>query len=423
MQSIRSLTVSQVAHVIKVILESNLADIWVSGEISSLSHPSSGHYYFTVKDEQAQLRCALFRQRQTPASVAALDHGAQVLVHGFVSFYEARGELQFYADAVQPAGMGVLAAEFERLRAQLEAEGLFAEERKRPLPHFPRKVGVVTSSTGAVFHDICNVLNRRWPLVEVLLAPTQVQGDGAGAGIVRALASLNRRRDVDVIILARGGGSMEDLWAFNEEQVARAIFASRIPVVSAVGHETDFTIADFVADCRAPTPSAAAELIVPDQVEVALRVGARVQQLRSEMGYSLDQRRQRLERELRRLEHCRPNAERLAVHVAQLLAAMRQQFTHQLELRAQRLDSLSRQLAALSPNATLGRGYALIQHADGVLLVSAADAKVGERVLVRMADGGFGARVEPAPSVLPAARPSARAHGAQPAGVEQSRLF
>src|SRR6266571_6266737 len=202
-----SLTVAQVGTHLRGLLEADpiLTDIWISGEISNLSRPQSGHVYFTLKDESAQLRCALFRTRQTALALAALDHGAQVLAHGYVSFYEVRGDLQLYVDAVQPAGMGVLAAEFERLRAQLEAEGLFATERKRPLPVFPRRVAVVTSPSGAVFQDICHVLTRRWPLVEVVLAPTSVQGDGAGSAIVMALERLNRRDDIDVIMVARGG--------------------------------------------------------------------------------------------------------------------------------------------------------------------------------------------------------------------------
>jgi exodeoxyribonuclease VII large subunit len=417
----QSLTVGQLALHMKMLLESDpiLCDVWVSGEISNLNHPSSGHYYFTVKDEQAQLRCALFRQRQTIASVAALEHGAQVLVHGYVSFYEARGDLQLYADTVQPAGIGVLAAEFERLCSQLEAEGLFAVERKRPLPCFPRKVGVVTSATGAVFHDICTVLGRRWPLVEVVLAPTLVQGDGAGRGIVQALAALNRRRDIDVIVVARGGGSLEDLWAFNEEQVARAIYASRIPVVSAVGHETDFTIADFVADCRAATPSAAAELIVPDQFEVALHLGARMQRLRSELQRALDERQHALEGLQRRLSRCRPEAAPSRAQVTRDVTSMRRLLSHQLALREERLSSLCKQLAALSPAATLGRGYALVQRGDGALIVRAADARAGERVEIRMADGGFDARVEPSAGDGPAVRN----HKVQAVGAQQSRLF
>ncbi|HTE86948.1 MAG TPA: exodeoxyribonuclease VII large subunit [Dehalococcoidia bacterium] len=391
-----SLTVTQIGSHLRGLLEMDpiLTDIWVSGEISNLSRPQSGHIYFTLKDEAAQLRCALFRPRQTIASLTAVDHGAQVLAHGYVSFYEQRGDLQLYVDAVQPAGLGVLAAEFERLRARLEAEGLFALERKRALPLFPRRIGVVTSSTGAVFQDICHVLTRRWPLVEVLLAPTLVQGDGAATGVVLALERLNRRNDVDVIVLARGGGSMEDLWAFNEEAVARAIFASRVPVVSAVGHETDYTIADWVADVRAPTPSAAAELLVPDQLEIAARLGGREQQLRAGMRRALDRLQQDVEQALRLLDRYRPDASRLGAGVRALLETMRRRLTHELEMRQQRLAGRMNELGALSPSGTLTRGYALVHRADGELIVRAAEAHAGDSIRVRMVDDDFGARVE-----------------------------
>jgi exodeoxyribonuclease VII large subunit len=422
-----SLSVSQIATHIRGLLESDpiLVDIWISGEISNLGRPGSGHVYFTLKDENAQLRCAFFRQHHTAGSLIALDHGAQVLAHGSVSFYEARGDLQLYVDAVQPAGIGVLAAEFERLRTQLEAEGLFALERKRPLPVFPRRIGVVTSPTGAVFHDICHVLGRRWPLVEVVLAPTPVQGDGASAGIVSALRRLNQRDDIDVIIVARGGGSAEDLWAFNEEAVARAIFGSRIPVVSAVGHETDFTIGDWVADLRAPTPSAAAEIIVPDQIEIAARVGGREQRLRGELQHALDLRHQAVERARHTLDRCRPDGRRLAAQVQAMLRTMHHKLAHELAIHQQRVGGRVDQLSALSPSGTLARGYALVHNADGGLLVRAADAHDGEQIRVRMADGGFAARVESRDGTAPAANGAARQPRARAAvaAVEQERLF
>src|SRR5512136_2978956 len=247
-----------------------LQDVWVEGEVSVVSRPSSGHIYFTLKDAAAQIACVMWKSA-APTFGALLVHGGQILAHGKVSVYEPRGSYQLYVDRVQPQGLGDLHAQFELLKARLEAEGLFAPERKRPLPEFPHRIGLVTSPTGAVIRDICNVLARRWPLVEVVLAPTQVQGEDAPPQIVAALDALYRRDDlahiVDVIIVARGGGSLEDLWAFNDERVARKIAESPVPVVSGVGHETDFTIADFVADVRAPTPSAAAELITPDRAE------------------------------------------------------------------------------------------------------------------------------------------------------------
>jgi exodeoxyribonuclease VII large subunit len=418
-----SLTVAEVGGHLRDLLGSDpiLTDIWISGEISNLSRPQSGHIYFTLKDEMAQLRCALFRQRQTLASLAAVDNGAQVLAHGYISFYEQRGDLQLYVDAVQPAGLGVLAAEFERLRARLEAEGLFAIERKRPLPSFPRRIGVVTSATGAAIQDICHILTRRWPLVQVVLAPTAVQGDGAGAGVVRALALLNRRRAVDVILVARGGGSIEDLWTFNEEIVARAIFASRIPVVSAVGHETDTTIADWVADVRAPTPSAAAELLVPDRVEIASRIGKHEQQLGTALHRALTSRAQALDRARGQLERRRPDTGRRKANVLSLLENMQRRLTHDLALHQQRLAGRLDQLAALSPNGTLARGYALVHRADGHLLARAEEAHAGDALQVRLIDGGFGARVESDGNA--ANNGAARSGRPRPIPVGQERLL
>src|SRR4030042_1265687 len=260
-------SVTEGAAYLKELLETppHLADLWISGEISNLSRSPAGHVYFSLKDETAQLRCVFFRR---PNMGAPLQQGMQIVAHGRVSLYEVRGDLQFYVDFVQPEGVGVLHAQFERLKAQLEEEGLFDEARKRPLPRFPRRIGVVTSPVGAVFHDICNILGRRWPLAEVVLAPTAVQGAEAGPGVVCALAALNDEESIELIIVARGGGSLEELWAFNEEPVARAIYGSRGPRVSAIGHETDYTIADFVADLRAPTPSAAAEPVAPHRLQV-----------------------------------------------------------------------------------------------------------------------------------------------------------
>src|SRR5438445_6355020 len=265
---IEATTVSALARYLKDLLESNLTltNLWVEGEISNLTRSQRGHVYFTLKDANAAIQCVMF-QRQYRGS--PLEGGAQVLAHGNVSFYEQRGNVQLIVDFVQPAGVGARQAEFESLKEKLAADGLFDQARKRPLPAFPARIGVVTSSTGAVFHDICQVLTRRWPLAEIVLAPTPVQGAQAAINIADAIRLLNAQPRIDVIIVARGGGSMEELWAFNEEIVARAVFASAVPVVSAVGHETDYTIADLVVDVRAPTPSAAAELVAPDHLQVA----------------------------------------------------------------------------------------------------------------------------------------------------------
>lgn len=390
-------TVEQLAGHIRTLLQSDplLMDVWVCAEISNLSRPASGHCYFTLKDATAQIRCALFKQKARPQYVAALQHGAQVLAHGYVSFYEGRGDLQLYVDAVQPAGTGLLQAEFERLFARLEAEGLFAEERKRPLPRFPRCIGVVTSPSGAVFQDISQVIERRWPLVQLVLAPTLVQGDGAATGIGQAILALNRRDDVDVIIVARGGGSIEDLWAFNEEPVARAIFASRIPVISAVGHETDYTIADFVCDVRAPTPSAAAAIAVPDQIEVAMRVGSLSSVLGNVIHRAVDEHISTLADTTADLRHCRPSPTTMKERADMLIDDAGQYLGHALELRRERLGGRQRQLLALSPLATLQRGYALVSTAgDGNLVGSTSQVHPGQSINVRLSDGEFGAQVE-----------------------------
>src|SRR3990172_8867435 len=260
--------VRQVATHLRELVESDLflSDLWIAGEVSNLRRYPSGHLYFSLKETDAALSCVLFKSANTGFQ---FEDGDAVVAHGRVSFYEVRGDLQFIVDFVQPEGVGALQAEFERLKARLQEEGLFDEARKRPLPRFPRGIGVATSAAGAVFHDICHVLERRWPLGEVVLAPTAVQGPEAVPGIVGAFSALNEQRGIDVVIVARGGGSLEDLWAFNDEAVARAIFGSVVPVVA---HEPDTTIAAFVADVRAPTPSAAAELVAPERTEVSVRL-------------------------------------------------------------------------------------------------------------------------------------------------------
>ena len=267
-------SVSQITRYLKESLEADslLNDLWLRGEVSNLTRSAAGHYYFTLKDATSQVRCVMFRPAYGGEHLA---EGAAVIAHGRVSIYEVRGDLQLIADLAQPEGVGELHLELERLKMKLEAEGLFQVSRKRPLPEFPKRIGVATSPTGAVWHDIQNVLRRRYPLVELAFAPTPVQGDTAAAGIVDAFDAFNAEDDLDLVILARGGGSLEDLWPFNEEAVARAIYASRAPVISAVGHETDYTIADMVADCRAPTPSAAAELAAPDMDELMERIESR----------------------------------------------------------------------------------------------------------------------------------------------------
>lgn len=386
-------TVSQVATYLKELLETDihLGDLWISGEVSNLSRSGAGHSYFTLKDAAAQLRCVLFRGQDTGF---ILSNGVQVVAHGRVSLYETRGDLQLYVDFVQPEGVGLLHAQFERLKTKLEAEGLFEPSRKRSLPPFPQRVGVVTSPYGSVFHDICHVVSRRWPLCEIVLAPTSVQGEEAAAGIVAALHQLNLEPDIDVIITARGGGSLEELWPFNEEMVARAIYASRVPVISGVGHETDTTIADLVADVRAPTPSAAAELAVPNQAE--LRVGLRrhCNVLVATMDGLIQQRRWETGQLVARLRRHPPSLERYRQQVDDALAAASHRLDDVMNTRRASVERLAAQLRSLNPAATLARGYALVQKvSNGDTIRSVGQVHSGDYLDVHVSDGHFPAEV------------------------------
>jgi exodeoxyribonuclease VII large subunit len=413
----RVLSVSELSAYLRELLESDLVlgDIWVSGEVSGPRTQPSGHTYFVLKDANAQLRAVFFR----PALVRQrrmldfLAQGAQVIVHGRLSVYEARGELQVVVDFVQPEGVGLSHAQFERLRAQLEEEGLFDAGRKRPLPRFPRRIGVATSQAGAVFHDICNVLRRRWPLAEVVLAPTPVQGPEAAPSIIAAIEALNLLGDIDVIIVARGGGAAEELWAFNDEAVARAVFGSLVPVVSAVGHETDFTICDYVADLRAPTPSAAAELVAPDLTQVAVSLRASLVTARRRVEAALDRRRSLVEAAVARSERSAADLGRLRQRIDD---RERRAAESLRRLQTVRLDGLRRclaQLAALDPNATLKRGYAVV-HKDGSVVSSIADIDRDDALTIKVSDGGFPARVA-APGQRRTRRPAANTNGKQPA--------
>jgi exodeoxyribonuclease VII large subunit len=367
-------------------------DVWVRGEISNYVQAASGHRYFALKDESAQLKCVLFKSPQY--SAPPLRNGMAVIAHGRLSLYEARGEYQLYVDAVEDAGIGLLHLRFEELKRRLEAEGFFDLERKRPLPPRPAVVGVVTSASGAALRDIVRVLRLRCPLVRVVLAPTLVQGEGAAEQVAAALDALNRHGAAEVILLARGGGSLEDLWAFNEEVVARAIARSRVPVVSGVGHETDFTIADFVADYRASTPTAGAVACVPDMSETAdtleaLRARVAALALTQVRGASA-----RLVTARRDLLRASPQArvdagrERTDDAVRALTARM----THALALRGERLRGVALQLNALSPLLTLGRGYAIVRREPGgEIVTSVRQVAPGEPLSIRVADGAFAA--------------------------------
>ncbi|MGC8872952.1 MAG: exodeoxyribonuclease VII large subunit [Chloroflexia bacterium] len=386
------LTVRELTTCLRELLESDerLADLWVEGEISNVTRSSAGHVYFTLKEAEAQIACVLFRGYANRLDILPVD-GEAVLVHGRISFYEAGGKLQLYADTVRSLGLGVLYLRFQQLKSALEAEGLFAPEHKRPLPRFPRCIGVVTSPTGAVIRDILHILKRRYPPVRVILSPTLVQGKEAAPMIVAALKRL-WQFPVDLIIVARGGGSLEDLWPFNEEIVARAIRASPVPVISGVGHETDFTIADFAADVRAPTPSAAAEIAVPDAAELLQTVAQRRRRLHQALRQRLAVARQNLEIQRFHLHRLSPQS-RLAQRRQRLdeqTERATRQIRYRVEIARQRLEGLSARLATLDPRATLRRGYAIVhRRADGALVVNPAQVAPGDRLDIRVRDGSF----------------------------------
>ncbi|MBP3060955.1 Exodeoxyribonuclease VII large subunit [Ectopseudomonas chengduensis] len=431
------LSVSQLNNRARLLLEDVFAGIWVEGEISNLARPASGHIYFTLKDSQAQVRCALFRQNAARVRQALRD-GLAVKVRGKVSLFEGRGDYQLILDAVEPAGDGALRLAFEALKEKLGAEGLFSTERKIALPAHPKRIGIVSSPTGAVIRDIISVFRRRAPQVELNLIPTAVQGREATAQIVRALQRADAQ-GFDALILARGGGSLEDLWCFNEEAVARAVAACVTPIVSAVGHETDVSIADFVADVRAPTPSAAAELLAPDSSELVQRLHNLQRRLVLHMQGRLARERLRLEGVSRRLRHpgerLRQQAQRLddldmrlrrafnqhlayqrerlarldarlaAQHPGRNLALLRQRLdglatrlprAMQGQLRSQRqqLGALAAQLQIVSPLATLGRGYSILLDERGQAVRSAAQTQPGQRLKARLSEGELDVRVE-----------------------------
>lgn len=387
--------VGQVTDYIKQLLEYDeaMGDLWIHGEITSLSRSPSGHIYFSLKDGQSQLKCAFFKSSQRRIALD-LRNGLSILAHGRVSFYESQGSLQFYVDTVQPEGVGQLYLEFEALRARLEAEGLFAPERKRPLPTYPVRIGLVTSITGAVVHDFLTVVGRRYPLVEIVLCPSSVQGDGAPAEMAASLAALNRchqeLRPLDLIVVARGGGSMEDLASFNNEGLARAIFASGVPVVSAVGHETDYTIADFVADLRAPTPSAAAEMVTPNLNECRMQLANLRSRLIRQMQDRLDSHRTILERMATRMERYSPSAEieDRRRGIEELIGRAHQSLAHRLRINREQLNGSVLRLEALSPLRILERGYCLcLDPATGRLVRSRLDVEEGDGIQLRVADG------------------------------------
>jgi exodeoxyribonuclease VII large subunit len=390
-------SVSQLTRYLRELFESDeqLQDLFVQGEISNLSRPTSGHLYFTLKDSASALRCVMWRSAVQRQAYFPKD-GDAVEVHGSINVYEASGQYQLYADSIRLAGEGLLFQEFLRLKAKLEAEGVFDVERKRQIPRWPSLIGIVTSPTGAALRDILNTLRRRFPLARVVLAPTAVQGSEAPGGIVSALELLNQTIHADVIILARGGGSIEDLWAFNDERVARAIGRSSAPVISGVGHETDFTIADFVSDLRAPTPTAAAELATPNQADLLQDLNDLAGRLqRGAVAVISDQRfkLQRLEAQVNTrspLMRVRSQQQRLDEIGHRLSAAL----THRIKIQNTELSALAQRLESSSPASILARGYAIVTGQDGSTVKSISQVDAGSRINIQVSDGAFGAIVQ-----------------------------
>ncbi|HEX5887458.1 MAG TPA: exodeoxyribonuclease VII large subunit [Pyrinomonadaceae bacterium] len=402
----KPLTVSQLTNSIRISLESRFASVWVEGEISNFKDHSSGHWYFTLKDQNAQLRAKCFRSANTRIRFRPAN-GLHVRARGKLSVYALRGEYELVVDALDPVGAGALQIAFEQLRDRLQAEGLFAKELKRPLPVFPRRVGIVTSPTGAAIRDILNVISRRTRTVHVLFSPAKVQGDSAGPSIARAIQFINQYHEralregrtadlVDVLIVGRGGGSTEDLWAFNQEEVARAIRKSVIPVISAVGHETDFTIADFVSDMRAPTPSAAAELVAAHEDQLCSALDQLSRQMNRLMRYRIVDLRSRVQEQAlshafdevkSRLRNARRRFDAASTACNVAMESSLQEARERLGLAAASLD-------ALSPLAVLQRGYAIAQDASGTPVRDAASVSTGDQVRVRLAKGSLQTRVE-----------------------------
>lgn len=426
-------TVSRLNQTVRLLLEQEMGQVWISGEISNFTQPSSGHWYFTLKDDTAQVRCAMFRNSNRRVTFRP-QHGQQVLVRANITLYEPRGDYQIIVESMQPAGEGLLQQKYEQLKATLQAEGLFDQQLKKPLPSPAHCVGVITSKTGAALHDILHVLKRRDPSLPVIIYPTAVQGDDAPGHIVRAIELANARNECDVLIVGRGGGSLEDLWSFNDERVARAIFASQIPVVSAVGHETDVTIADFVADLRAPTPSAAAEIVSRNQQELLRQVQSAQQRLEMAMDYYLANRARRftqfhhrlqqqhpqlrlarqqttlerlqkrmrfaLENQLKRTstqqqrlvqrlnqQSPQPRIHRAQTRIQQLEYRLAETFRAKLSATRERFGNAVTHLEAVSPLSTLARGYSVTRTADGAVLKQVKQVKAGEIMTTRLNDG------------------------------------
>lgn len=388
------LTVTRLTSRIKHFLEGTFPDVWVEGEISNLSVPQSGHAYFTLKDAQSQLRAVLFRSSLRFLKFS-LEHGMHVICRGRISLYELRGEYQLVVEYIEPAGVGALQLAFEQLKAKLETEGLFEHSRKKRLPLLPARIGIITSPTGAAIRDILRVIRRRHPKMHILIYPVPVQGADAAPSVIEALRYFNGERNADVVIVTRGGGSLEDLWAFNEETVARAVSASRIAVISAVGHETDYTISDFVADLRAPTPSAAAEMVVESEERLCAFIDSQQNVLVRSMRVILERFRASLREAANMLRDPRRLLERHVQRVDELTGRMMTGFSHHVRRDRALLTALTAGLAHLNPLGILSRGYSITRKASsGVVLKNAAEAAAGELITTRLHIGEILSRVE-----------------------------
>lgn len=390
-------TVMQVNSHLRDLMESDeiLQDLWVKGEISNLSRPKSGHLYFTIKDSNAALRCVMWRNNVLRLIYQPQD-GDQIEVHGNVSVYEVGGQYQLYADQIRPAGQGSLFQEFQKLKEKLEKEGLFDPERKRPIPVSPKVIGLVTSPSGAALRDMLNTIRRRYPMTKVVLSPTVVQGEAAPGEIVEAINRLNVFTKPDVILLARGGGSIEDLWAFNDENVARAIISSKAPVICGVGHETDFTIADFVADLRAPTPTAAAELATPDKDEIQTNLFELQENLSRWIIDMIQETRWGWKEMSNRLLRRSPKNRLLSdrQRIDEIMGRATLILGHRVNLQQAKLGGLTQQLTALSPKNILQRGFAVLTKMDGSLVNSVSQVKSGDEISVQVSDGQFETEVK-----------------------------
>lgn len=396
-QPSKMLSVSQLTGYLRQLLESDevLQDVWVEGEISNFSQPASGHLYFTLKDSASALRCVMWRNAAARLNFAPRD-GLAVELHGSMGVYEVSGQVQLYVDTIRPAGEGALYQEFLRLKAELEAQGLFDPARKRPIPERPQTIGIVTSPTGAALQDMLNTIRRRFPIAEVVIAPTAVQGIDAPQGIVAALQRLNNEIHPDVILIGRGGGSIEDLWAFNDENVVRAVAASASPIISGVGHETDFTLTDFAADLRAPTPTAAAEVATPDRFKLLASISEAANHHTTLFREVLTALRWEHNQVTNKLSQLSPahKIDNFRQRMDEITLRLERTIRHQLERKALQLKNLQQSLRELNPQAILNRGYAIVtREKDGMVVKNTRQVKPDENILIQVSQGNLSARI------------------------------